>query len=55
MSIKLTQSGVYYKNGAFVPEQDGPAAGLPVPRQPSRAPWPTAFSKPTIPMTTWRT
>ena len=31
MSIKLTQSGVYYKNGAFVPEQDGPAAGLPVP------------------------
>ena len=32
MSIKLTQSGVYYKNGAFVPEQDGPAAGLPVPQ-----------------------
>ena len=29
--IKLTRSGVYYKDGAFVPAQDGPAACLPAP------------------------
>ena len=29
--IQRNTSGVYYKDGAFLPEQDGPAAGLPAP------------------------
>ena len=29
--IKITKQGVYYKNGAFLLAQDGPAAGLPDP------------------------
>ena len=31
--IKLTRSGVYFRNGAFIPAQDGPAAGLPAPEE----------------------
>ena len=27
--LNITRQGVYYKNNAFVPVQDGPAAGLP--------------------------
>ena len=33
MSIKLTQSGMYYKNGGFVPEREGAAAGLKSPME----------------------
>lgn len=29
--IKITQQGVYYRNGVFLPVQDGPAAHLPAP------------------------
>ena len=31
--IKMTRSGVYYQNGAFIPVQDGPAAGLKAPEE----------------------
>ena len=31
--IKMTRSGVYYQNGAFIPAQDGPAAGLKAPEE----------------------
>ena len=33
MTIKLTQSGVYYHGGAFLPEGEGLAAGLPAPQR----------------------
>ncbi len=33
MPIKLTQSGVYYHGGGFLPEGEGSAAGLPVPQR----------------------
>lgn len=32
MSIKLTLSGVYYRDGGFLPEAEGMAAGLPAPQ-----------------------
>ena len=31
--LKITSGGAYYKNGGFIPAQDGPAAGLPAPAQ----------------------
>ncbi len=31
--ISITSSGVYYRDGAFIPAQDGPAAGLPAPAE----------------------
>ena len=31
--LKITPQGAYYKNGAFLPAQDGPAAGLPAPEE----------------------
>ncbi len=31
--LKITRQGVYYKNGAFLPEREGAAAGLPAPAQ----------------------
>ena len=31
--LNITRQGVYYKNNAFVPVQDGPAAGLPAPEE----------------------
>ncbi len=33
MTIKLTQSGVYYRDGAFYPEGEGAALGLPAPQR----------------------
>ncbi len=31
--LNITREGVYYKNGAFLPEREGPAAGLPAPAE----------------------
>ena len=31
--LNITRQGVYYKNNAFLPAQDGPAAGLPSPEE----------------------
>ena len=31
--LTIHNQGMYYKNGSFIPAQDGPAAGLPAPEE----------------------
>ena len=31
--LTMHNQGMYYKNGSFIPAQDGPAAGLPAPEE----------------------
>lgn len=41
--LNITRQGVYYKNNAFVPVQDGPAAGLPAPEEAKKGTMPIPF------------